>query len=74
MNANHTGNILVYCLTGSEFRTQLFHVIGKNSRFVLNRSSNQFTGTFNRDSISQTSSRKQMCSTIAQKTRLIQVN
>jgi len=27
MNANHTGNILVYCLTGTEFRTHLFHVL-----------------------------------------------
>jgi hypothetical protein len=30
MNANHTGNILVYCLTGTEFRTQLCYVLGKN--------------------------------------------
>lgn len=27
MNANHTGNILVYCLTGTEFRTQLFYFL-----------------------------------------------
>jgi hypothetical protein len=33
MNANHTGNILVYCLTGTEFRTQLYYVIGKNKNF-----------------------------------------
>jgi hypothetical protein len=33
MNANHTGNILVYCLTGTEFRTQLYYVLGKNKNF-----------------------------------------
>ncbi|CAF0931043.1 unnamed protein product, partial [Didymodactylos carnosus] len=37
MNANHTGNILVYCLTGTEFRKHFFNVIGiwfqTNSQF-----------------------------------------
>ncbi|CAF3380054.1 unnamed protein product [Rotaria socialis] len=68
MNANHTGNILVYCLTGTEFRTQFLRVIGKTSKLKLPRSSNQLTGILRKDSISQTSSRKQIFSTITPRT------
>ncbi|UJR30851.1 hypothetical protein I4U23_018366 [Adineta vaga] len=52
MNANHTGNILVYCLTGTEFRTHLFHVFHtfgcrkKNSLIQGNYLTNR-KGTFN---------------------------
>ncbi|CAF1064752.1 unnamed protein product [Rotaria sordida] len=59
MNANHTGNILVYCLTGTEFRTQLFYVLGKHNQLLQKNCSKQPTLTLNRDSPSQTSSRKQ---------------
>ncbi|CAF1049723.1 unnamed protein product [Rotaria sordida] len=59
MNANHTGNILVYCLTGTEFRTQLFYVLGKHNQLLQKNCSKQPTLTINRDSPSQTSSRKQ---------------
>ncbi|CAF1986380.1 unnamed protein product [Rotaria magnacalcarata] len=74
MNANHTGNILVYCLTGTEFRTQFLHVIGKTSKLKLPRPSNQLTGIVRKDSISQTSSRKQIFSTITPRTKLIQMD
>lgn len=52
MNANHTGNILVYCLTGTEFRTQLFHVLRtwgfrQNSSLLHGNYVHQRTGTFN---------------------------
>jgi hypothetical protein len=52
MNANHTGNILVYCLTGTEFRTQLFHVLHtfgcrQNSSLIQGHYLTQRTGTFN---------------------------
>ena len=52
MNANHTGNILVYCLTGTEFRTQLFHVLhtfGYRQHTSLTRANDltHRTGTFN---------------------------
>jgi hypothetical protein len=52
MNANHTGNILVYCLTGTEFRTQLFHVLHtfgcrENSSLIQGHYLAQRTGTFN---------------------------
>jgi hypothetical protein len=52
MNANHTGNILVYCLTGTEFRTQLFHVLHlfgcrENHSFIQGQYIVQRTGTFN---------------------------
>ncbi len=52
MNANHTGNILVYCLTGTEFRTQLFHVLHtfgcrQNNSFIQGHSVVQRTSTFN---------------------------
>jgi hypothetical protein len=68
MNANHTGNILVYCLTGTEFRTQLFHVLGKHRKLKSTNSLRQRTGTLNRDSPSQTSrtsSKKQYYCTIS---------
>jgi hypothetical protein len=52
MNANHTGNILVYCLTGTEFRTQLFHVLHtfgcrEDSSLIQGHYLAQRTGTFN---------------------------
>ncbi|CAF2469101.1 unnamed protein product [Rotaria sp. Silwood2] len=52
MNANHTGNILVYCLTGTEFRTQLFHVLHtfgcrQNSSLMQGHYLANRTGTFN---------------------------
>ncbi|CAF1251399.1 unnamed protein product [Rotaria sordida] len=52
MNANHTGNILVYCLTGTEFRTQLFHVLHtygcrQNSSLIQGHYLANRTGTFN---------------------------
>jgi hypothetical protein len=52
MNANHTGNILVYCLTGTEFRTQLFHVLHtfglrQNSSLIQGNYLTHRTGTFN---------------------------
>ena len=52
MNANHTGNILVYCLTGTEFRTQLFHVFHtwgfrQNSSLLHGNYIHQRTNTFN---------------------------
>lgn len=52
MNANHTGNILVYCLTGTEFRTQLFHVLHtwgcrQNNSLIQGHYPAQRTGTFN---------------------------
>jgi len=62
MNANHTGNILVYCLTGTEFRTQLFYVIGKHNKLQQNNFLRHRTGISNKDSTSptsRTSSRKQ---------------
>ncbi|CAF0769010.1 unnamed protein product [Adineta ricciae] len=62
MNANHTGNILVYCLTGTEFRTQLLYVIGKHNKLQQNNFLKYRTGTLNKDSASptsRTSSRKQ---------------
>ncbi|UJR15765.1 hypothetical protein I4U23_002699 [Adineta vaga] len=62
MNANHTGNILVYCLTGTEFRTQLFYVIGKHNKLQQNNFLRYRTSTLNKDSASptsRTSSRKQ---------------
>jgi hypothetical protein len=55
MNANHTGNILVYCLTGTEFRTQLFDVIGRHNKLQQNHFLRQRIGTFNKDSASPTS-------------------
>jgi len=71
MNANHTGNILVYCLTGTEFRTQLFNVIGKNKLQEQN-SLRQRRWTFNLDNISQTSIRRQYSYT-TQRTKFKQV-
>jgi hypothetical protein len=71
MNANHTGNILVYCLTGTEFRTQLFNVIGKNKLHEQN-SLRQRRWTFNLDDISQTSIRRQYSYT-TQRTKFKQV-
>ena len=59
MNANHTGNILVYCLTGTEFRTQLLCVICKRENLQSQNSFRRRTETGLRDSVSQTSSRKQ---------------
>ena len=52
MNANHTGNILVYCLTGTEFRTQLFHVLHtwrcrQNPNLLHGQCVAQRTGTYN---------------------------
>ena len=51
MNANHTGNILVYCLTGTEFRTQLFHVLHtlglRQNSTLMQRHLTHRTGTFN---------------------------
>ena len=52
MNANHTGNILVYCLTGTEFRTQLCHVLHtygcqRNGSLIQRHYPSQRTGTFN---------------------------
>ncbi|CAF3672682.1 unnamed protein product [Rotaria socialis] len=52
MNANHTGNILVYCLTGTEFRTQLFHVLHtygcrQNNSLVNGNYLSHPRGTFN---------------------------
>ncbi|CAF3489146.1 unnamed protein product [Rotaria sp. Silwood1] len=52
MNANHTGNILVYCLTGTEFRTQLFHVLHtfgcrQNSSLMQGHNLSHRTGTCN---------------------------
>ena len=67
MNANHTGNILVYCLTGTEFRTQLFDVICKRQRLTDNSSLRLQLAILNKDSYSpasRTSSRKQFyCAT-----------
>lgn len=73
MNANHTGNILVYCLTGTEFRTQLLCVIGKNKKLQKGNSSKQQTLTVNKESVSQTSSRKLYYQTTTPRTRLIRV-
>jgi hypothetical protein len=72
MNLNHTGNILVYCLTGTEFRTQLLYVIGKNNKLQEQNSIRQRKGIFNKDNISQTSIRKQYYYT-TQRTRFKQV-
>lgn len=72
MNANHTGNILVYCLTGTEFRTQLFYVIGKNKQLYEQNSLRQRQGTWNRENISQTSMKKRNHYT-RQRTRFKQV-
>jgi hypothetical protein len=72
MNANHTGNILVYCLTGTEFRTQLFYVIGKNRKFSEQNSLRQRQGNLNRDNPFQTSMRRRYYYT-AQSGRLKQV-
>ncbi|CAF0933605.1 unnamed protein product [Adineta steineri] len=55
MNANHTGNILVYCLTGTEFRTQLLYVIGRHNKLQQNHFLRYRTGTINKDSASPTS-------------------
>ncbi|CAF0848744.1 unnamed protein product [Rotaria sp. Silwood1] len=74
MNANHTGNILVYCLTGTEFRTQLFYVLGKHNQYQQTNSSKQGTLTLNKDSVSQTSSRKQYYCTLTTRTRLIKMD
>ncbi|CAF2371933.1 unnamed protein product [Rotaria sp. Silwood2] len=74
MNANHTGNILVYCLTGTEFRTQLFYVIGKHKQLQLKNSSKQATLTLNKDSVSQTSSRKLYYCTLTPRTKLIKMD
>jgi hypothetical protein len=68
MNLNHTGNILVYCLTGTEFRTQLFYVICKNKKFHEQNSLRQRRGTLNKDNIPQ----KQYYYT-TQRTRIKQV-
>lgn len=58
MNANHTGNILVYCLTGTEFRTQLFHVLGKAKNFQELSSNRSRQGTINKENILRVSMRK----------------
>ncbi|CAF0720205.1 unnamed protein product [Adineta steineri] len=52
MNANHTGNILVYCLTGTEFRTHLFHLLHtygcrKTSRLIRRDYLTSRKGTYN---------------------------
>ena len=57
MNANHTGNILVYCLTGTEFRTQLLFVIGKRRQMIEKNSFRPRLGTTNKETNSQTTSR-----------------
>lgn len=58
MNANHTGNILVYCLTGTEFRTQLFHVLGTTKNFQELSSNRSRQGTLNKENILRVSMRK----------------
>jgi hypothetical protein len=67
MNANHTGNILVYCLTGTEFRTQLYNVLGKNKNFQEQNSIRQ-----GQETSLQTSIRQKYYSTIS-RSRLTQV-
>ncbi len=67
MNANHTGNILVYCLTGTEFRTQLYNVLGKNKNFQEQNSIGQ-----RQETSLQTSIRQKYYSTIS-RSRLTQV-
>ena len=77
MNANHTGNILVYCLTGTEFRTQLLFVIGKRTPMIDTNSLRVRTGTMNRESFSQTSrtsSRKQYYCTSTPRGRIRRVS
>ena len=58
MNANHTGNILVYCLTGTEFRTQLLHVLGTTKNFQELSSNRSRQGTLNKENILRVSMRK----------------
>lgn len=59
MNANHTGNILVYCLTGTEFRTQLFNVLGKHRHFPEQNSLRRWQGTLTKETPLQESIRRQ---------------
>ena len=59
MNANHTGNILVYCLTGTEFRTQLFYVLGRQQDFPEQNSLRHWSRTISKENQLQTSLRRQ---------------
>ena len=58
MNANHTSNILVYCLSGTEFRMQLLFVIDKHNKLRAKHILKRPSELSNKENSFQTLSKK----------------